>query len=124
MRQFKRSDRIRSQMLRDVQTLLEPECAAHLPAMVTFTDVEISLDLRYATIFYSVLGDERAREKADAFLNGMQKRVKSQLGKLLQIKHAPEVKFRFDPSIERGMRIEQILNELSKKNEEQQKKDI
>jgi ribosome-binding factor A len=120
MRQFKRSDRIRSQILRDVQSLLDAECAAHLPAMVTFTDVEISQDLRYATIYYSVLGDERAKAKANDFLNGRQKWVKSQLGSLLQLKQAPEVKFRFDPSTERGMRIEQILNELSKKDNEQQ----
>ena len=111
-------------MLRDVQTLLEPECAAHLSAMVTFTDVEISMDLRYATIYYSVLGDEKAKEKADFFLNGMQRRVKSELGKLLQIKHAPDVRFRFDPSIERGMRIEQILNELAKENDDRKKRDI
>jgi ribosome-binding factor A len=118
MRQFKRSDRIRSQMLRDIQSLLDQECALHIPAMVTFTDVEISSDLRYATVFYSVLGDIAAKEKAAAFLGGISKRVRGQLGNLLRIKHAPEIRFKFDPSTERGMRIEQILNELNRKDDQ------
>lgn len=105
-------------MLRDVQTLLEQECIANLKAMVTFTDVEISNDLKYATIYYSVLGEEAAKNKAAAYLSNIQKRVRSQLGNLLQIKYTPEIRFKFDPSTEHGMRIEQILNELSQKNEQ------
>ena len=117
MRQFKRSDRLRSQILRDVQVMLEHECTARLQGLVTFTDVEISADLKYATIFYSVLGDDEAKQRASAHLTRIRKRVQSQLGALLRLKKTPEIKFEFDPSIERGMRIEQILNELSRKDE-------
>jgi len=117
MRQFKRSDRLRSQILRDVQVMLEHECTARLQGMVTFTDVEISADLKYATIFYSVLGDDEAKQRASAYLTRIRKRVQSELGALLRLKKTPEIKFEFDPSIERGMRIEQILNELSRKDE-------
>ena len=117
MRQFRRSDRIRSQILRDVQVMLEHECTARLQGMVTFTDVEISADLKYATIFYSVLGDDAAKQRASAYLTGIRKRVQSELGALLRLKKTPEIRFEFDPSIERGMRIEQILNELSRKDE-------
>jgi ribosome-binding factor A len=118
MRQFKRSDRLRSQILRDVQVMLEHECTARLQGMVTFTDVEISADLKYATIFYSILGDDMAKQRASAYLSRIRKRVQSELGALLRLKKTPEIKFEFDPSIERGMRIEQILNELSRKDED------
>jgi ribosome-binding factor A len=124
MRQFKRADRIRSQMLRDVRVLLDQECASHLDAMVTFTDVEISDDLRYATIFYSVLGEERSKQKAFSYLNKISRRVQTELGHLLRIKHTPEIKFEFDPSIERGMRIEQLLNEISQKNGKRREENI
>jgi ribosome-binding factor A len=115
MRQFKRSDRIKNQILRDVQVMLEQECIAHIKAMVTFTDAEISSDLKYATIFYSVLGEEKQKKQAAAYLTKIQKRVQFQLGDLLHIKHTPEIRFKYDPSIERGMRIEKILNDLKKK---------
>jgi len=117
MRRFKRSDRIKSQMLRDVQSLLEQECTANLDSLVTFTDVKITDDLRFATIYYSVLGDNAAKDKTAAYLESIHKRVQTQLGRLLRIKYIPEITFAFDPSIERGMRIERILNELSDKND-------
>jgi ribosome-binding factor A len=124
MRQFKRADRLRSQILRDVQNLLDEECALQLKEMVTFTDVEVSADLKYATVFYSALGGEEAKRRTAAYLSKIRNRVRSDLGKLLRIKNTPEIRFRFDPSIERGMRIEQLLNEISKENEERKKTNI
>ncbi len=124
MRQFKRADRIRSQILRDIQRLLSEDCAIHVKGMVTFTDVEISDDLKYATIFYSVLGQDDVKEQAAHYLSGVRGRVQSDLGHLLNIRNTPEIKFRFDPSIERGMRIEQLLNEISKEDEKGKKDNI
>ena len=113
MRRYKRADRIKSQMLRDVQSLLEQECAANLDSLVTFTDVKITDDLRFATIYYSVLGDEAAKKRTATYLDNIHRRVQTQLGRLLRIKYIPEITFAFDPSIERGMRIERILNKLA-----------
>jgi len=110
--------------LRDVQQLLEPECSANLKFMVTFTDVEVTEDLRYATIYYSVLGSEKEKETAADFLANIRKRVQSDLGGLLRLKKTPSIRFKFDPSIERGMRIEQLLNEISQKDEPGESKDI
>jgi ribosome-binding factor A len=118
MRQFKRVDRVRNQMLRDVRSLLEHECASHLDAMVTFTDVEMSDDLRYATIYYSVLGDEESKRKTSTYFSKIKKRVQSQLGDLLRIRQTPVIRFEFDSSVERGMRIEKLLNEIRRENDE------
>jgi len=104
-------------MLRDVRNLLEQDCAANLKAMVTFTDVEVTDDIRYAKIFYSVLGDESDKQDTSVYLNKIRKQVQFQLGRLLNIKVIPEITFEFDPSLECGMRIEQLLNEISKKED-------
>jgi ribosome-binding factor A len=124
MRQFKRVDRVRNQILRDVRTLLEHECASHLDAMVTFTDVEMSDDLRYATIYYSVLGDEESKRKTSTYFNKIKKRVQSQLGDLLRIRQTPVIKFEFDASVERGLRIEKLLNEIRRENDGRTQDDI
>ena len=104
-------------MLRDVRNLLEQDCAANLKAMVTFTDVEVTDDIKYAKIFYSVLGGESDKQDTSIYLNKIRKQVQFQLGRLLNIKVMPEITFEFDPSLERGMRIEQLLNEISKKED-------
>ncbi len=124
MRQFKRSQRVGSQMLRDVQSLLEQECAANLEAMVTFTDVSVTDDLRYARIYYSVLGNEEQKTKTARYFEKVRKRIQSQMGRLLSIKATPEISFHFDPSIERGMRIEKLLNEISENNDDRSEENI
>lgn len=125
MKQYRRSQRIGKQMLRDVQNLLEQECAQNLDAMVTFTDVEVTDDLRFAKVFYTVLGDEAQKNRAAGYFANISRRVTVQLGKLLRIKSFPEVTFEFDSSLERGIRVEQLLNEIAeKKNEQEDQKDI
>ena len=114
MRQFKRSQRVKSQILRDVRSLLDQECIANLKALVTFTDVEITDDLKYASIYYSVLGEEKEKLETARYLGKIKKRVQGQIGRLLSIKQTPEIEFKFDPSIERGMRIEQLLKDIAK----------
>jgi ribosome-binding factor A len=78
---------------------------------VTVTAVETSPDLRHATVYVSVLGDDDERE---ASLDGLrsahgflQKRVASEL----RLKHTPTLVFAFDDSVQRGMRITEILKE-------------
>jgi len=124
MRQFKRAKRVGSQMLRDVRDIMELECASNLTAMVTFTEVDVTDDLRYATIFYSVLGNEKQKTDTSRYLNKNRGRIQFKLGRLLNIKVMPEISFKFDPSIERGMRIEQLLNEISKEDEQKNTEDI
>jgi len=59
MRQFKRSDRVGEQILRVISETMETELAESAPGMVTFTRVQMSADLRYATVYYSFLGSEK-----------------------------------------------------------------
>ena len=124
MKQYRRSERVRSQMLRDVQTLLEHEFASNLNAMVTFTDVKVSEDLRYATIYYSVLGGDEAKKEVSEYLGKARPRIQSQMGRLLSIRHTPEIKFKFDPTIERGIRIQKLLDDISRSDGDEDRSNI
>ncbi len=123
MRQFRRADRVRNQMLRDVQSILEQELIANLDAMVTFTEVKLSGDLKYAKVFYSVLGNDRQKAATATYLGKITKRVQAQLGRLLNIKFVPEITFKFDPSVEQGVRIQQLLNSISQDDEKDDEED-
>ncbi|UCD94110.1 MAG: 30S ribosome-binding factor RbfA [Candidatus Zixiibacteriota bacterium] len=124
MKQYRRSERVRSQMLRDVQTLLEHEFAANLNTMVTFTDVKVSEDLRYATIYYSVLGGDKAKKEVSEYLSRARSRIRSQIGRLLSIRHTPEIKFKFDPTIEKGIRIQKLLDDISRSDGDEDRSNI
>ena len=119
MKQYKRSDRLSEQIHRDISQLLEHELAEKFKGMVTFTRVKLSDDLRYAKIYYSYLGDDENRNRVDNYFTHKNKQIRSLVGKNLNIRHIPELNFVFDPSIEEGMKIEQLLNELKRENKEE-----
>jgi len=98
--------------LRDISTLMRDELASQLPALVTFTHVRVSNDLRYATVYYSVLGEETGRDAAAGFFAKERKRIQHLVGHNLRIRCIPELTFKYDPSIVEGLRIEQLLNEI------------
>ncbi len=118
MRQFKRSDRLSEQILRDVSVLLEQELAELGAGLVTFTKVKLSDDLRYVTVYYSSLGDNGKRQKVAQYLESENRRIRQEVGRQLSMRHIPEFAFKFDPSIENSVRIEQLLNEIKSKRTE------
>jgi len=120
MRQFKRSDRLAVQIQRDISRLLQTELVDQLPGLVTITHVKLSDDLSHARVYYSYLGQEADRAKAEEFLLAERKHIRSLVGRELRIRHVPELDFRFDPSIERGFRIEQLLEEIKKERGDKQ----
>jgi ribosome-binding factor A len=79
---------------------------------VTVTGVKTSPDLRHARVYVSVLGEEPVRQ---ATLEGLQSAhgfLQGRIAHELSLKHTPELSFQYDESIDRGMRISEILDEL------------
>jgi len=118
MRQFKRSQRLGMQIQRDISILLESELAERMPGLVTFTHVKLSDDLRNAQVYYSYLGKEDDRSRVDEYLMKERRRIRSQVGRNLHVKHIPELDFKFDPSVEEGMRIEKLLDNIKRERGE------
>ncbi len=79
---------------------------------VSVTDVDVSKDARVAKIFISVLGGDEEKAKSLAALKSGSGYVRTELGQRLALRHAPEVLFRLDESIERGTRIQGLLGKL------------
>lgn len=112
MRQFKRTDRLSEQLLRDISEVTQSELRDDIPAMVTFTHVRLSSDLRYATVYYSVLGDEETRQAVTDALGRHGRKIRGLVGKRLHVRRIPEFHFKFDPSVEEGIKIEKLLNQV------------
>ena len=79
---------------------------------VTVTGVDVTRDLRTARVYISVMGDTAAqRESLDA-LTRATPFIRRELGQRLHLRHTPDLSFAYDDSIERGARINQILDGL------------
>jgi len=84
--------------------------------MLTFTHVKLTNDLQHAKIYYSFLGTQENRRLVEEYLAREKWRIRSRIGKQLRVRNIPEIEFKFDPSIEEGLRIEQLLNEINSEN--------
>ncbi len=79
---------------------------------VTVTAVKTSPDLRHARVYVSVLGDDEARATSLDALQAASGFLQSRLSSQLRIKHTPALTFGYDDSVDRGMRITELLNEV------------
>jgi ribosome-binding factor A len=80
---------------------------------VTITGVETSTDLRHARVYLSVLGAERKRAQTLAGLEAARVLLQAQLGRELRMKRTPQLAFEYDPSVERGVRMTKLIDELA-----------
>ena len=78
---------------------------------VTVTSVETSPDLRTARVHVSVLGDEDARESTLAGLHSSHGILQAKIAAETRMKRTPTLSFHYDPTVERGMRINELLEE-------------
>ncbi len=83
---------------------------------VTVTAVQTSPDLRHARVYVSILGDEQAREQTLQALQAAHGFLQSRVAAQLTLKHTPLLAFRFDPSVQRGMRISALLDQEATHN--------
>ena len=81
--------------------------------LVTITGVETSPDLRHARVFVSVLGADRKRERALQGLEAAHGLLQARLARELRMKRTPQLTFEYDPSVERGVRMTKLIDELA-----------
>ena len=113
-----RPSRVGDQLRAEISDLLARE--VHDPGIgfLTVTQVTVTPDLQVARVYYTTLGDERARRDTVRALGRATPFLRRHLGSRLRLKRVPLLEFFFDESVERGDRIERILNELSAERDE------
>jgi ribosome-binding factor A len=76
---------------------------------VTVTSVDTSPDLRQSRVYVSVLGDERARDDTLDGLGSAAGFLQREIGGALRLRRTPALSFHYDDSVDRGMRIGDLL---------------
>ncbi|MEA4852720.1 MAG: 30S ribosome-binding factor RbfA [Christensenella sp.] len=89
-----------------------------LSDMVSVTRVEITPDLKFAKVSVSVYGEEKRRHASIDALNHGASYIRGRLAKTVKLRRVPELSFHLDNSIEYGIKIAKILNEVNSKENE------
>jgi len=122
-----RHDKVTQAIKKEISSIIQYELKDPRLGFVTITRVEMTADLRYAKVFFSVLGKEEERKKTKAALDSALGYIRRLIAQRIRLRFAPEIIFREDRSIEYSIQIEKLLNELEvtdepKKGNRQRKK--
>ena len=113
MAQGYRPDRVGEEIRQELSEMLS-RGDIHDPGIgfITLTRVVVSPDLQQARVFYTTLGDEKARKETSKALGRATPYMRRQIGARLRLRRVPELEFRFDRSVEHQDRVEQIIRDL------------
>lgn len=107
---FPRSRRIAEQIKRELAGIIHAELKDPRVGMVTITDVEVTPDCAHATAFFTLLAGEQGAGRAAAGLERAAGFLRGRLAQRLAMRAVPELRFRYDESVERGARISQLID--------------
>lgn len=115
--EYPRSERISGQLRRELPVLIQREVKDPEVGMVSVSDVEVSRDLGSAKVFITALSPEQAEtslkalRRAAGFLRG-------RLGKMLHLRKVPELRFYYDDSLDRGEKMDALIEEAAAEDAE------
>lgn len=112
MAQGSRPDRVGDQIRKELSELIAREVQDPGVGFLTITRVKVTPDLQLARVFYTTMGDDRARKETARALGRAMPFLRRQVGQRLRLRHVPELQFMYDESIERQDRIERIIQDI------------
>ncbi len=112
-----RRARIQEMIKENLGTLIDREIKDPRVGLVTITRVQVSPDISTADIFVSVYGSDEDREASLTGLKSAKGHLRSRLGRSLQTKNTPELKFHMDNSAEYGVHISKVLRKVNASDE-------
>ena len=105
---FTRTDRVSAQLRKELAVLVHAAVRDHALPSVSVSDVEATKDLDVATVYVTTLLADDAKVATKA-LNEMAKEFRRELSRTLKLRRVPELRFRYDDSVDEGERIESLL---------------
>lgn len=107
---FQRTDRVAAELRREIGTLVHAAVRDHALPSVSVADVEVTHDMEMATVWVTALISEQSRNAVKA-LNAMAGEFRRDLSRSMRLRRVPELRFKYDDSVDRGERIESLLRQ-------------
>ena len=108
----RRTARVADLVKEEVSKIIQHEVKDPRVGFVTVTSVEVSIDLRHARVYFSLLGSSVDRLASLEALDRAKGYIRSQLGKRIKLRHVPELLFRYDESFDYAQRISTVMRSI------------
>ena len=109
------SERVRrvNELMRQILSEALTEMTDPGLGFVTITSVDTTRDFEHATVYVSVLGNERKRKATLVGLDSARGVLQARIGRELSLRRTPHLTFAYDPSVEHGVRMTKLIDELA-----------
>lgn len=113
-----KNNRINFEVQKELSNIIRMELKdPRIHPMATVVAVEVTPDLKYCKAYISVLGDEEAGKETIDGLRRASSFIRGQLAKSINLRNTPEIKFILDQSIEYGVNMMKLIDEVNKGND-------
>lgn len=114
-----KNNRINMEVQRELGTLIRELKDPRIAVMTTVVAVEVATDLKTAKVFISVLGDDEAKAETMEGLKSAKGFLRKELAHTINLRNTPELEFVYDESIEYGMKLSKMIDDLHVDSEEE-----
>ena len=110
-----KNTRINMEVQRELSEIIRLEIKdPRIHPMTTVVAVSVTPDLKFCKAYISVLGDEESQAKTLAGLKSAEGFIRSKLAKTVNLRNTPEIRFVLDQSIEYGVKMSKMIDEVTK----------
>lgn len=113
-----RQEKINELLREEISDILRRDMKDPRLGFVTVTGAEVTADLRHAKVFVSILGTDEERARNMAVLKSAEHYVRQAFGRRARMKTLPEIEFRLDTSVDQGVRIFELLEQIKHEEED------
>lgn len=117
-----KNTRINGVVLKELSNIIRSEIKdPRINPMTSVVSVEVAPDLKTCKAYISVLGDEKSQQDTIAGLKSAEGYIRRELARTVNLRNTPEIKFILDQSIEYGINMSKLIDEVTKKDDESHK---
>lgn len=117
-----KNTRINGEVLKELSNIIRSEIKdPRINPMTSVVSVEVAPDLKTCKAYISILGDEKSQQDTIAGLKSAEGYIRRELARTVNLRNTPEIKFILDQSIEYGINMSKLIDEVTKKDDESHK---
>lgn len=117
-----KNTRINGEVLKELSNIIRSEIKdPRINPMTSVVSVEVAPDIKTCKAYISVLGDEKSQQDTIAGLKSAEGYIRRELARTVNLRNTPEIKFILDQSIEYGINMSKLIDEVTKKDDESHK---
>ena len=111
-----RNERVRKTLMKEISDIIQKEVKdTRIQGIVSITDIEMSHDNSFAKVYFSVFAtDEEKKNLTIEALEENVSKIRYEVGKRIRLRLTPELKFILDDSLERGAKVSELIDKISR----------